>query len=93
MGCGSVDSTKRQTLTEAVLLLEFGVIVLLVWAVSLEYRANQYMQIWADQNAPLLGYLLNGYLAAIMAGVLLGSIALYVQYRPGRGERRSSSNP
>ncbi len=87
-----MDPTQRQTLTEAVLILEFAVIVILVWAVSLEYRANQYLQAWTNQNAPFLGYLLNGYLAAMLAGVLIGSTALFVQNRPGRGKRGSPNS-
>lgn len=87
-----MDPTQRQTLTEVTLILEFGVIVGLVWAVSLEYRANQYLQAWANQNAPVLGYLLNGYLAAMLAGILIGSIVLFVQNRPGKKGKRASSD-
>lgn len=85
-----MDPTQRQTLTEGVLILEFAVIVLLVWAVSLEYRANKYLQAWANANAPVLGYLLNGYLAAMLAGVLIGSIVLFVQNRPGKTGKQAS---
>jgi len=87
-----MDSMQKDTLTQAVLILEFGVIVVLVWGVSLEYRANQYLQAWVNERAPLLGYLLNGYLAAMLGGVLVGSIILFLQNRPRRIKPESPKN-
>src|SRR5437867_8446017 len=50
LGRESMDSMQKDTLTQAVLILEFGVIVVLVWGVSLEYRANQYLQAWLNEH-------------------------------------------
>ncbi len=87
-----LDPNQRERITETVLIVEFALIVFLVWGVSLEFRANQYLQTWVNEKAPFLGYLLNGYLAAILAGVLVGSIVLFAQNRPGKGKRASPNN-
>ncbi len=91
---------RMESITEAVLILEFAVIVFLIWAASLDYRANQYLQAWAKENAPFLGYLLSGYLAAMLTGVLIGSIALFVQDKGkrrkgkrGKGNREKGKRP
>jgi hypothetical protein len=54
---------------------------LLVW-VSIEYENNLYLQTWVGKNIGLLGFLLNGTLAGLYAGALLGyTVAVYA----GRG--------
>ncbi len=54
---------------------------LLVW-VSLEYENNLYLQTWAGKNIGPLGFLLNGTLAGLYAGALLGyTIAVYAGKR------------
>ncbi len=55
-------------------------IVLLFWALSGEYRANRFMQAWVAQYAWPLAFFLNGYLAAILAGVLIGALGTYFQH-------------
>jgi len=44
---------------------------LLIW-VSLEYTNNQYLQLWVEKNFGGFGFLLNGTLAGLYAGGLLG---------------------
>jgi hypothetical protein len=51
---------------------QFGLIVLFVYGLSAEYRSNAYQQDWISNNAPLLQYFLNGYLAAMLLGVFIG---------------------
>jgi len=52
---------------------------LLVW-VSLEYENNLYLQSWAKANIGPVGFLLNGTLAGLYAGTLLGyTIAKYAE--------------
>ena len=51
---------------------------LLVW-VSLEYQNNTFLQSWAKTNIGPLGFLLNGTLAGLYAGTLLGyTVAKYL---------------
>ncbi len=61
-----------------VLFLQFLFIVLLVYALSSEYQSNQYQQNWVSANAPWLQYLLNGYMAAALIGILIGATFLLV---------------
>src|SRR6266852_3018887 len=50
---------------------------LLVW-VSLEYENNLYLQSWAKTNIGPVSFLLNGTLAGLYAGALLGyTVAKY----------------
>jgi hypothetical protein len=52
---------------------------LLVW-VSLEYENNLYLQSWAKANIGPISFLLNGTLAGLYAGTLLGyTIAKYAE--------------
>ena len=59
-----------------IIYAQFGLIVLLVYALSAEYRSNPYQQDWILANAPPLQYLLNGYLAAGLIGILIGGFVL-----------------
>ncbi len=59
----------------------FVILGLLIW-VSLEYENNLYLQSWVGKNFGLLGFFLNGTLAGLYAGAVLGySVAKYA----GRG--------
>jgi len=50
---------------------------LLIW-VSLEYENNPFLQSWAKSNIGPVSFLLNGTLAGIYAGLLVGyAIAKY----------------
>jgi hypothetical protein len=52
---------------------------LLIW-VSLEYENNLYLQSWAKANIGPISFLLNGTLAGLYAGTLLGyTIAKYAE--------------
>ena len=52
---------------------------LLVW-VSLEYENNLYLQSWAKANIGPVSFLLNGTLAGLYAGTLLGyMVAKYAE--------------
>jgi len=54
---------------------------LLVW-VSLEYENNLFLQSWAKTNIGPLSFLLNGTLAGLYAGTMLGFIvARYAERR------------
>ena len=54
---------------------------LLVW-VSLEYENNLFLQSWTKTNVGLLSFLLNGTLAGLYAGALLGyAVAKYAGRR------------
>jgi uncharacterized membrane-anchored protein len=54
---------------------------LLVW-VSLEYENNIFLQSWAKANIGLVSFLLNGTLAGLYAGILLGyAVAKYAERR------------
>lgn len=59
-----------------VIFVQFGFIVLFVYALSSEYRANPYQQQWITDTAWPLQYLLNGYLAAALVGVFIGGAVL-----------------
>ena len=57
-------------------LVIFG---LLVW-VSLEYENNLFLQSWAKANIGPVSFLLNGTLAGLYAGILLGyAVAKYAE--------------
>jgi len=59
-------------------LVIFG---LLVW-VSLEYENNLFLQSWAKANIGPVSFLLNGTLAGLYAGILLGyAVAKYAERR------------
>lgn len=69
-----------------VIYAQFAFIVLLFSALSSEYENNPYMQQWISANAAPIGYLLNGYLAAMLIGVVFGGAILLVrEYWQNRG--------
>ena len=71
-----VKRTRWLVWTESLVILG-----LLVW-VSLEYQNNLFLQSWAKSNVGPLGFLLNGTLAGLYAGALLGySVAKYAGRR------------
>lgn len=49
-----------------------------VYGLSSEYRSNPYQQYWISSNAPVLQYVLNGYLAAMLLGIFIGGGVLLV---------------
>jgi len=58
---------------------QYAVIVALFWGFSLEYQSNQFMRDWIAQNVWPIGYLLNGYFAALLLGILAGWIVVYAR--------------
>jgi len=69
--------------TRRLVWVESSVILgLLVW-VSLEYQNNLFLQSWAKSNIGPVSFLLNGTLAGLYAGTMLGFIV--ARY----GERRT----
>lgn len=71
-------ANSRMIRGKIVLFLQFVFIVFLVYALSAEYQSNQYQQSWVSANVPWLQYLLNGYMAAALIGILLGGALLLV---------------
>ena len=69
---------RRRFLIYLFLYVQFALIVLFVYGLSSEYRSNPYQQDWIWNNAPILAYVLNGYLAAMLVGVLIGGGVLLV---------------
>ena len=61
-----------------VIFLLYVFIVLLVYALTVEYQSNQYQQSWVLANVPWLQYLLNGYMAAALIGIMIGGACLLV---------------
>ena len=54
---------------------------LLIW-VSVEYENNLFLQSWAKSNVGPVSFLLNGTLAGLYAGALLGyAVAIYAGRR------------
>ena len=71
---------------------QFVFIVVFVYALSSEYRANPFQQGWVMNNAWPLQYFLNGYLAAGLIGVMLGgAVLLAVDYMHEKNKRRLKS--
>src|SRR5439155_26144844 len=69
-----VRRTRWLVLVESLVIL-----ALLVW-VSLEYENNLFLQSWAKTNLGPVSFLLNGTLAGLYAGALLGyTIAKYAE--------------
>src|SRR5437588_44862 len=59
----------------AIVIAQFAITIVLLVAISNEYKSNYFMQQWISQNASPLGYFLADYvgpaLAAIVGGVLI----------------------
>src|SRR5213592_1107358 len=59
----------------AIVIAQFAITIVLLVAISNEYKSNYFMQQWISQNASPLGYFLTGYvgpaLATIVGGVLI----------------------
>ncbi len=69
----------KDRVTWGILIGEFAIIVALMWGLSLEYLSNQFMRDWIAQNAQPVEYLLNGYFAALLLGILAGGLLVYVR--------------
>ena len=84
-----MGATSRGTMAGKILVfLQFGFIVLLVYALSSEYAANANQQQWISDNVWWLQYFLNGYLAAGLIGIFIGGAFLLVgDYLRNRNKR------
>ncbi|HEV2118640.1 MAG TPA: hypothetical protein VGS11_00820 [Candidatus Bathyarchaeia archaeon] len=70
-----IDDLKKKEFarrTRWLVLAESMVILGLLTWVSVEYQSNLYLQSWVTTNVGPIGFLLNGTLAGIYAGILLG---------------------
>src|SRR5213594_3435193 len=69
---GSRETSQAVT---AIVIAQFAITIVLLVAISNEYKSNYFMQQWISQNASPLGYFLTGYvgpaLAMIVGGVLI----------------------
>lgn len=84
-----VDVSKlrlEQSLRRFQLLVvaEVGVILGLAAMLTEEYRSNEYMRMWVQQNFWPADLLLNGYFVAGMAGVFIGAIVASYRSRRSR---------
>ena len=68
-------------------LAESFVILSLLVALTLEYQNNRYMQLWIGRNFWPAGWLLNGTLVGIFAGLLVGWILASWQGKRSREQR------
>src|SRR5712691_960887 len=80
-----VDRLKQEQLVKRTRWLVWAeslvILGLLVW-VSLEYENNLFLQSWAKSNIGPISFLLNGTLAGVYAGALLGyTVAKYAGRR------------
>src|SRR2546422_5578921 len=54
----------------AVIIAQFAITVGLLVGIANEYQSNYFMQQWISQNAPPLGYLLEGYVGPALAAIV-----------------------
>jgi hypothetical protein len=85
-----LDGLKREQIEKPIRWLVWAeslvILGLLVW-VSLEYENNVFLQSWAKANIGPVSFLLNGTLAGLYAGTLLGYfVAKYAGKRTGEKE-------
>ena len=73
----------------AIILAQFVLIAILLAGFSSEYLSNDYYRGWINGNYPIVGYLLQGQLEALLIGVALGGTMLLIM--AVRGERRVES--
>ena len=69
----------RERIAQDLVLVEFGGIVALLWALSLEYGGNQFFQTWISENMWPMSLFLNGTFAAILLGVFVSLVALRIR--------------
>jgi len=77
----------------AIVIAQFVITIVLLVAISNEYKSNYFMRQWVSQNASPLGYFLADYvgpaLAAVVGGVLV-AWKLFLARR--RSEAKSEPN-
>ena len=70
----------------AIILVQFVLIAILLGGFSSEYLSNDFYRGWINNNYPLIGYLLQGQLDALLIGIALGGTMLLIMAL--RAERR-----
>jgi len=68
-------------------MAESFVIAGLLLALTLEYEDNVYMRLWVSRNIWPVGYLLNGTLVGLIAGLLVGWTLASWQGRRSREQK------
>src|SRR5256712_3207239 len=61
----------------AIVIAQFAITIVLLVAISNEYKSNYFMQQWISQNASPLGYFLAGYVGPAMATIFGGVLILW----------------
>ena len=74
-------------LNPIILTAQSLVILLLMGALSNEYRSNVFMQNWVQAQLPILSIILDPVVVAVLAGILLGSLLIHFLMRRSREER------
>lgn len=69
------------TILYAIIIVQFIIIGVLVVAATNEYLSNAFMQAWVQQNAPILQVFLNGDVAVLLLGLLVGIVYVFVRNR------------
>jgi len=84
-----VDALKRTRLEKRTRWLVWAesliILGLLIW-ISEEYVSNQFLQSWVAKNFQVMGFLLNGTLAGLYAGALVGYAIAVVSARKSEEE-------
>ena len=88
----SQDSQTMGDRLSAIIVVQFAVIIGLLAAISWDYSQNAFMQQWFTDNAPALGYLLNGYLGTALVAILGAALLFWRGVLRPRAERKQSSD-
>jgi EmrB/QacA subfamily drug resistance transporter len=87
----SLDSQIMGDRLSAVIIVQFAVIIGLLAAISWDYSQNAFMQRWFTDNAPALGYLLNGYLGTALVAVIGVALVFWRWVLRPRAERKQAN--
>ena len=74
----------------AIILVQFVLIAILLGGFSSEYLSNDYYRGWINGNYPLIGYLLQGQLDALLIGIALGATILLITALKGESRVEAS---
>ncbi len=80
----TVTRSRSVNLPGVAFLAEFALIEILLFGLSADYSANQYMREWFSQNAWPLGFLLGDFLSPVL-GATVGVLG-YIAYRLSKRE-------
>ncbi len=62
------------------ILIQLIIIAFLLAIISNEYLNNYWMQVWISGNAPILSFLINGQLDALLVGVAAAGTVLFLNH-------------